>query len=265
MKPTVPRVLVIDPDRETLAALQRALGEVGLTDITAVPNASFALTMLERDRPDLIVSRANMPDIDGWELCSIVRSDSSMAGVLFLLLVGADDQVPERPMDNGPDRILVGDFTPGTIVKEVVSLVGTPISQTRTSAKTPPQAWGLRGALDVMDLPNLAQAIALGNKTGCLALALPSGEGFVVFDRGRAVHAEFGRATGEPAFAALMAAAQREAQGSFAFSPWERLGADQPRTIGRSLEQLLLAAAAEMDEDGRAPLSSLVPRRKADA
>jgi CheY-like chemotaxis protein len=255
----LPRVLVIDPDRETLAALQQALGEVGLTEITAVPNGTFALTMLERERPDLIVSRTNIPDIDGWELCSIVRSDASMTGVLFMLLASPDDHLPEQPLKDGPDRMLMGDFTPATIVKEVISLVGNPPPPAPV-APAPPAA-GLRGALDVMDLPNLAQAIARGNKTGCLALALPGGEGIVVFDRGRAVHAEFGALNGEPAFAALMVAAQREAQGSFAFSPWEQLAADQPRTIRRSLEQLLLSAAADIDEGRVAPTPSGKARR----
>jgi CheY-like chemotaxis protein len=239
---------MIDPDRESLAALQRALGEVGLTEISAVPYASFALTMLERDRPDLIVSRASVPDIDGWELCSIVRSDPSMAGVLFLLLAGPDDEVPERPMDGGPDRMLVGDFTPATIVSEIVNLLG-PV----TAPAPPPPAPGLRGALNVIDLPDLAQAIALGNKTGRLSLTLPGGEGLVVFDRGRVVHAEFGSFTGEAAFAALVAAAQRDGRGSFAFSPLERLAPDLPRTIERRIDQLLLAAATEIDEGTGVP------------
>jgi CheY-like chemotaxis protein len=255
----VPRVLVVDPDRQTLAALQRALGDVGLTDFAAVPNASFALTMLERDRPDIIVSRANIPDIDGWELCSIIRSDASMSGVLFILVASVDDHVPEQAMDNGPDRMLVGDFTAATIVSEVVSLVGTPPPPAPAPPPTTPSpASGLRGALDVMDLPNLTQAIALGGKTGCLALALPSGEGLIVFDRGRAVHAEFGLLTGEPAFAALVVTAEREGRRSFAFSSWERLAPDQSRTIRRSLEQLLLAAATEMDEGQARP--AVVPR-----
>ncbi len=255
----MPRVLVIDPDRETLDALQRALGEVGFTDITAVPNGTFALTMLERERPDVIISRTSIPDIDGWELCSIVRSDSSMTGVLFILLAGTEDHVPEQPLKDGPDRMLMGNFTPDTIVKEVISLVGIPAPEAPASP-APSAASGLRGALDVMDLPNLAQAIGLGNKTGCLALALPAGEGLVVFDRGRAVHAEFGSLSGEAAFAAMMMAAQHDAQGTFAFSPWEQLAPDQPRTIRRSLEQLLLTAAADIDE-GRVGPPAAVPRR----
>lgn len=257
----MPKVLVIDPDRESLAALQQALSQVGLPEVTAVPNASFALTMLERDRPDLIVSRAGVPDIDGWELCSIVRSDPSMAGVLFLLLAGPDDEVPEGPADCGPDRMLVGDFATAAIVSEVVSLLGpAELLEPLAPAAPPaaPEAAGLRGALNVMDLPDLAQAIALGAKTGRLILTLPSGEGVVVFERGRPVHAEFGPLTGEAAFAGLVATAHREGQGRFAFTPLERLTPGLPKTIQRSVEQLLLAVASQIDEGRAGP--AVVPR-----
>jgi CheY-like chemotaxis protein len=259
----VPRILVIDPDRDSLAALQRALTDMGFTDVSAVPNASFALTTLERDRPDLVVSRARIPDIDGWELCSIIRSDPTMAGMLFLLLAEPGDEAAERPIDGGPDRLLVGDFTVPAIVDEVVSLLG-PVEAQAPAPAVPeapipaPEATGLRGALDVMDLPDLAQAISLGGKTGRLILALPSGEGTLLFDRGRIVHAAFGPLTGEAAFASLVVAAQRDAQSRFVFTPLESVGPEFPRTIKRSVEQLLLAAAAEIDEGRTGPAA--VPR-----
>src|SRR5712691_9669325 len=114
------RVLLIDPDRASVAALQKALATAGLTDVAAVASGSFALTMLERDRPDLIVSRARVPDIDGYELCAIVRSDPELTGVLFVVLADVDDDVPAGAFDEGAaDRILVGAFSPETIVTEV--------------------------------------------------------------------------------------------------------------------------------------------------
>ena len=64
----MPRVLLIDPDRNALGVLQAALGQAGFKEIAAVTSGSFALTMLERNRPDLIVSRVGVPDIDGYEL-----------------------------------------------------------------------------------------------------------------------------------------------------------------------------------------------------
>lgn len=256
------RVLLIDPDRDALATMQRALAEAGFPNVAAVPSGSFALTMLERDRPDIIVSRARVPDIDGWELCSIVRSDPTMAGVLFLLLAGPGDEMPETAFAEGPDRMLVGEFTLATIVGEVASLLGPSGPGPAPSAPARPpraeSAHGLRGSLGVMDLPDLVQAIALGNKTGHLALTLEAGPGGLVFERGRIIHAEFGGVTGERAFTAMVVTAHREAGGSFVFNPADAIAPNAPRTVERSVKQLLLGTAAEIDE-GRAGSAAIAP------
>src|SRR2546427_610846 len=114
----MPRVLLIDPDRNALGVLQAALGQAGFKEIAAVTSGSFALTMLERNRPDLIVSRVGVPDIDGYELCSIVRKDPSMKGVLFLLLASPGDDAPPATLEEKPDQMLAGDLPIAAIVSE---------------------------------------------------------------------------------------------------------------------------------------------------
>jgi CheY-like chemotaxis protein len=241
------RILLIDPDREHLAALQRGLAEAGYTTIGAVSSGSFALTMLERDRPDLIVCRARVPDIDGYELCSIVRSDPALKGVLFLLLADAGDAVPGAAFQAGADRFLVGELDVPTVVDEVRALLPREDALELVPA-VPRAAHDLRGSLDVMDVADITQAIGLGGKTGHLILVMGSRQGTVAFERGRVIHAEFGDLTGEEAFVALVAEAQRAGEGSFCFIPLDRHAPGLPRTIERSVEQLLLGVAAELDE-----------------
>ncbi len=249
------RVLIIDPDVDRLVVVQKALAEAGLTNVAGVPSGSFALTMIERDRPDLILSRAGVPDIDGFELCAIVRSDPTLTGVLFLLVAGPDEEVPDGAFVEGPDRMLVGEFSGNTIVTEVVGLLQTGSTPPATTLDT---VQSLRGSLGIMDLPDLAQAIALGGKTGNLALALEAGSGLIVFEAGQVVHAEFGRLSGEPAFIGLVAAAHRQGGGSFVFNPLDTLPPGRPRTIARSVKQLLLDTATEIDE-GRAGTAAIAP------
>jgi len=244
----LPRVLLVDGNRGALRALEKALADAGFTNVTGVTSGAFALTMLERDRPDLIVSRAHARDIDGWELCGIVRSDPAMAGVLFLLIVPPGDDMPAGALEGGPDRTLVGEFPPASVVAEVAGLLASTKSPVSPPERAPA---GLRGTLAIMDLPDLAQAIALGHQTGDLKLALDAGEGRIVFDRGRVVHAEFAALTGEAAFAALVATAHREGHASFAFEPREQLEPGLAQSIDRGLRQLLLSVAVEIDE-GRA-------------
>lgn len=219
----MPRVLLIDSDRKDLALLQTALADAGYA-VTAVTSGSFALMLVERDRPDLIVCRAHVEDIDGPELREIVQSDPMTSDVPFLLVA-----------HEGPAAVL-GE------VRRLLTLAGGDAPR------------GLQGTFGVMDLVELVQAIALGGKTGELRLSLARGRGAVVFQGGRLLHAEFGARTGERAFAALVSASQREAGATFAFTPADRDASMPPRTIHRSVEQLLFAVAAEMDEaEPRAP------------
>ena len=253
----MPRVILIDPDRTALAALQAALGQAGFSDVLAVTSGSFALTMLERNRPDLIVSRVGVPDIDGYELCSIVRKDPLMTGVLFLLLASPGDEAAATMLEDKPDQTLAGDLPLTAIVSEVGTLLGrgkaalVPTQEPIAPAAQPDGAHGLRGSLTVMELPDITQAIALGGKTGQLVVTLSAGRGSVFFDRGRVVHSEFFGLIGETAFQALLIAAHGEANGSFAFNPLDAAAANGVKTIHRDLKQLLLSAAAGIDE-GRA-------------
>jgi CheY-like chemotaxis protein len=241
------RVLLIDPDRTARVALEQALEAAGITDVSGVTSGSFALTMLERDRPDVVVCRARMPDIDGWELCEIVRGDPALTGVRLVLFAAAADEAPAGAVQ-AADRVLVGEPSADEIVGEVRSLLAD-VAASRP-AEPEDDGRGLRGSLAVMDLAEVAQAIGLGAKTGELVVTVGSDEGTLVFDHGRLVHAEFKRLRGEPAFAALIAAAHRH-RGWFRFDPRERAVPRGGRTIERSLESLLLSVAADIDE-GRA-------------
>jgi hypothetical protein len=108
------------------------------------------------------------------------------------------------------------------------------------------------GSFGVLDLTEVTQAIALGGKTGRLSLELEAGEGLLLFDSGRVVHAEFDSRTGESAFAAMVSVAQSDPEGTFRFRPLVELPDGWgPRTIHKSVDQLLISVASEIDE-GRA-------------
>jgi len=65
------------------------------------------------------------------------------------------------------------------------------------------------------------------------------------------VHASFVGKTGEEAFALLLQASHRERRAGFRFSQAERAELGRvPRTIVRSVDQLLLSIAAGIDEGG---------------
>jgi hypothetical protein len=108
-----------------------------------------------------------------------------------------------------------------------------------------------QGSLEVMELADLTQAIAAGGKSGRLILALPQGGGLILFEKGRVVHAEYCNAVGEEAFGALLAACHADGAGRFCFLPSPAAEVSGlPRTIDKSVDQLLLSSATAIDEKG---------------
>jgi len=247
------RLVLVDGDAARRLAIEEELGRLG-HDIAQAPSGAFALTMLDRSKVDLIVSAARMSDMDACELCAILRSDPHHERLAFILLGAAGGPTPWAAAQAGIDEVLPPSWTMPMLVSRVHQLLGrgregrmAPARLVR-APRAPAPAGALEGSLGVMDLPEVAQAIAMGGKTGRLEVSLAAGDGVVVFDVGRVAHAEFGGGAGERAFSALVVAACRERGGRFRFLPAGDTPVASPRTIGKGIEQLLLGVASEIDE-----------------
>src|SRR3990170_2959688 len=127
------KVLLIDADWDNLVALQKALATAEY-EVAVALSGSFALTMLEWDRPDLIVSLAENQDMDAYELCSIIRADPATRDIPFLLLTGPAGPIPGAAARAGISRVIAGKFNVSTLVSQVGEL----LSQKTARVPTPP-------------------------------------------------------------------------------------------------------------------------------
>jgi CheY-like chemotaxis protein len=94
----VKALVVMDSSLETLELCDE-LTRAGLYTQHA-PSGLYALTMLERERPDLIVSKEDLGDMTGHELLEIVREDGSTNDTVFVLLA-------DNASNLGPNDVLM--------------------------------------------------------------------------------------------------------------------------------------------------------------
>lgn len=80
-------VLVVDDVPGTLGLLNETLEAGGYTVLLA-QSASFALTVIERVVPDIILIDAIMPEMDGFELCRIMKRNAALASVPIIFMTG---------------------------------------------------------------------------------------------------------------------------------------------------------------------------------
>lgn len=268
------KVLIVDANQDSRAALGQALLDAGY-EVTSAADGTAALGMLEWEQPDLIVSAAKFDDMDGFQLLTQVRQDAAVSDAVFVLLAGHNRPIALAAAEAGADMTITGEFT----LSSVVSRIGDLLAQRGSEEPRPtmggftgggprsseplwaaldtaepmgsmaPGTPGFAGSLAAMDLTELVQALSIGGKSGSLVVSLAADEAVVVLESGRVVHAGYRGLEGEPAFAALVAASQRETEARFRFNRAERHELGQfPRTMSRSAEQLLLSIAVGIDE-----------------
>jgi len=102
----VTKILLIEADPDRAAALAAALGGGG-AEVRIAPDGFYALTMMERERPDLVVAGGCVGGIGAGELGAIVRSDPALAGVRLARY--ADPAAPPADLNGGGAYDLVLD------------------------------------------------------------------------------------------------------------------------------------------------------------
>lgn len=74
-----PQILLIDDDASSIQLLRRALGDVA--EMRFATNGTDALRLASELPPDLMLLDAEMPGINGFELCATVKANASLSHI----------------------------------------------------------------------------------------------------------------------------------------------------------------------------------------
>ncbi len=104
------KVLIVEDDEDLAYMLEYNLSKRGYHSITAL-NGRVACSLIEKERPDLILLDILLPDVNGWQICEIVRkSDQDEISEIPIIMLtalgspeeklqgielGADDYIPK--------------------------------------------------------------------------------------------------------------------------------------------------------------------------
>ncbi len=83
-------VLVVDDSPETLRMLTDAIEDAGMTVLVA-REGEYALSIIERVLPDIILMDALMPGTDGFETCRRLKQNKALAHVPVIFMTGLSD------------------------------------------------------------------------------------------------------------------------------------------------------------------------------
>ncbi|HUN59343.1 MAG TPA: response regulator [Candidatus Binataceae bacterium] len=87
---TVPRIMVVDDDPDTVSILARHLQREGFVAVEAVSGAE-CLRLVREHPVDVILLDLMMPDMDGFEVCRALKDERRTAEIPVIMITARDD------------------------------------------------------------------------------------------------------------------------------------------------------------------------------
>ena len=115
------RILVVDDEPSISELISTSLRFVGF-DVRTAANGAQALSMAEEFKPHAMVLDVMLPDLDGFEVCKMIRNEGVDTGVLFLTAKdGMEDKV--KGLTLGGDDYMTKPFSLEELVARLRALL----------------------------------------------------------------------------------------------------------------------------------------------
>jgi DNA-binding response OmpR family regulator len=113
-------ILVVDDEPKVARLARDYLQKNGFRVLTAGDGQS-ALAMTRREKPDLVILDLMLPQVDGREICRILRRESDVPIIMLTALSEEIDQV--TGLEIGADDYITKPFSPRALVARVRALL----------------------------------------------------------------------------------------------------------------------------------------------
>lgn len=119
------RILIVEDSATMRSLLSASLEELALpVKIDEAVSGFEALRLLPRESFDLVITDINMPDINGLELVSFIKSNAKYADIpLVIVSTEGSERDRDKGLGLGADAYLVKPFDPETLRRVVGDLL----------------------------------------------------------------------------------------------------------------------------------------------
>jgi DNA-binding response OmpR family regulator len=116
------RALIIDDDPDLASLIRRTLEFTAGWEVQTALSGVAGLALARSAPPDVILVDVMMPEMDGYEVCRRLRTDSATAAVPVVLLTARRDLDEELLAGTGAAGVLFKPFQPQDLARQVREL-----------------------------------------------------------------------------------------------------------------------------------------------
>lgn len=117
------KILLVDDEPNILLSLDFLMRKNGYKVFMA-RNGQEALQSLEENRPDLVILDIMMPDVDGYQICTTIKTTNKYKGtkVIFLSAKSKESDVA-KGLEMGADAYITKPFVNKNLLEKVKELL----------------------------------------------------------------------------------------------------------------------------------------------
>lgn len=110
------RILIVEDEHQIARLVRLYLEEAGF-EVQTIYDGAQAVPAFRHDRPDLIILDLNLPNMDGLDICRIIRRESDIPIIILTARTEEADRLIGLEM--GADDYVVKPFSPREVVARV--------------------------------------------------------------------------------------------------------------------------------------------------
>lgn len=117
------KILIVD-DEPNIVEVIRLYIEYGGYEPVIQYSGKNVLEMIRKEKPDLAVLDVMLPDVNGFELCRIIRETADLAELPIILLTAKGEPMDKlRGFNHGADDYIVKPFDPNELVARIKAIL----------------------------------------------------------------------------------------------------------------------------------------------
>ena len=119
----MPKILVVDDEADTVELITFNLKGAGFEVVSALDGAQ-ALKLARLHVPDLVLLDVMLPEVDGLEVCKLLRRDPATAATPIIMLTAKAGEIDRvLGLELGADDYVTKPFSPRELVLRVKKLI----------------------------------------------------------------------------------------------------------------------------------------------
>ena len=117
------KILIVDDEPDLIKVTTFRLRKMGY-DVIAGTDGEQALSLIESERPDLVLLDLRLPKIDGLDVCKRVKADPKLKDIPIILFTASTNDINENVKTCGANGYLIKPFNSEQLAAELKKFLG---------------------------------------------------------------------------------------------------------------------------------------------